>query len=170
LDICKKWQLVRPGGAWHLCLVLAGGLLLPFLLLFYAFTFLFCFSSWFLPRCCFCFFSFTYFAYMSGSDRNAQRCPQFESWLKRSKGEGGYGWAVVAVSKDPTRTKEQYYSDTHTHTHGALAHAWYMYKPWYIRIGITYTGSPTPFLAPSLSRPCSLSLFFLCLCLYLICI
>jgi len=89
---------------------------------------------------------------------------------KKEQGDGGYGWAVVAVSKDPTRTKEQYYSDTHTRTHGALAHAWYMYKPRYIRIGITYTGSPTPFLAPSLSRPCSLSLFFLCLCLYLICI
>jgi len=169
LDICKKWQLVRPGGAWHLCLVLAGGLLLPFLLLFYAFTFLFCFSSWFLPRCCFCFFSFTYFAYMSGSDRNAQRCPQFESWLKRSRGTGDMGGRWLRLARTQLGQKSNTIQ-THTHTHGALAHAWYMYKPWYIRIGITYTGSPTPFLAPSLSRPCSLSLFFLCLCLYLICI
>jgi len=28
------------------------------------------------------------------------------------------GWVVVAVSKDPTRTKEQYYSHTHIYMGG----------------------------------------------------
>lgn len=167
LDICKKWQLVlRPGGAWHLCLVLASGpfslrfagfifsFSFPFFVLLFLFLF-FCFSL-FLGRFPILFLLFLLFLLhlFCLHEWKRQECSALS--LKRSQ-RGLAGGS--AVSKDPTRTKEQYYSHTHTHEDIGIYTHIFVCKPRHIRIGITCSSHSFSFsLSRSLGLALSLSL------------